>query len=124
LTIPLPEVYVILLRHFSKFLAFQATTKWSLPPNIPIKSMVRWKIPLYHNPMTFEDFLRDAERRPESDPGTAMVETLRRNHVDGINIDRILLRVDPRNRPENVLGFLSEIARAGSWKVNLNIRIS
>ncbi len=74
--------------------------------------------------MTFEDFLRDAERRPESDPGTAMVETLRRNHVDGINIDRILLRVDPRNRPENVLGFLSEIARAGSWKVNLNIRIS
>jgi hypothetical protein len=86
--------------------------------------MLVMKSPSYHLPMTFEDFLKDADNRPESDPGTAMVEVLKRNRVNGINLDRILASSDPRNNPGKVLAFLRRIAQDGSWEVNLSIRIN
>jgi hypothetical protein len=73
--------------------------------------------------MTFEDFLAESDRRPESDPGTAMVEVLKKHRINGINLDRILYRCDPRNNPQNVLGFLREVADKGSWSFNLSVRI-
>lgn len=71
----------------------------------------------------FEDLLREAARRPESDPGTALVEVLRGYNVPGLNLDRVLSSVDPRNRPANLLPFLARIASDGAWGVNLRISI-
>ena len=73
----------------------------------------------------FEQFLRLAERSASSDPGTAMVEVLRSRSVPGIDLNRILSnsRLNPVNRPENLLPFLCHIAEQGDWAVNLNIRI-
>jgi hypothetical protein len=71
----------------------------------------------------FEDLLREAARRPEADPGTALVEVLRGYRVPGLNLDQVLSRVDPRNSPANLLPFLVRIASDGAWGVNLSIRV-
>jgi hypothetical protein len=71
----------------------------------------------------FEDLLREAARRPETDPGTALVEVLKGYRVPGLNLDRVLSSVDPRNRPANLLPFLARIASDGAWGVNLRIRV-
>lgn len=75
--------------------------------------------------MTFEDFLAQADREPTSDPGTAMVNVLKKNPVRGINLDRILSdsRLDPQGRPANLIPFLRRIASDGDWGVNLSVRI-
>jgi hypothetical protein len=72
-----------------------------------------------------EDFLLLAERSSEEDPGTAMVGVLRTRRVRGINLERILSnpRLNPVDRPENLLRFLCCIAEQGAWGVNLDVRI-
>jgi hypothetical protein len=76
----------------------------------------------------FQDLLDDAARRG-GDPGTALVATLREGRyngrVPGLNLDRVLSdpRLDPRNTPGNVLGFLGRIANDGAWGVNLSVRV-
>jgi hypothetical protein len=71
----------------------------------------------------FEDLLREAARRPESDPGTALVEVLRTYDVPGLDLDRVLSSVDPRNSPTRLLPFLARIASDGAWGVNLRVSI-
>jgi hypothetical protein len=73
----------------------------------------------------FEEFLRLAERTGEREPGTALVAVLRSRRVPGIDLERILNnpRLNPVDRPENLLRFLSHIAERGGWGVNLDVRI-
>lgn len=71
----------------------------------------------------FEDLLREAARRPESDPGTALVTVLRTYSVPGLDLDRVLRFADPRNSPANLLPFLARIASDGAWGVNLSVRV-
>jgi len=73
----------------------------------------------------FEEFLRLAERSAERDPGTAMVAVLRSMGVPGIDLNGILSspRLNPMDRPENLLRFLCHIAERGGWGVNLVVRI-
>jgi hypothetical protein len=75
--------------------------------------------------MGFESFL-DESCREGGDPGTAMVEVLKRRGVRGIDLNRILSTpgLDPRNSPSNLLPFLRRIASDGQWGVNLSIRVS
>lgn len=73
----------------------------------------------------FEEFLLLAERSEDRDPGAAMVGVLRARCVSGINLERILsnARLNPVNRPENLLRFLCCVAEQGNWRVNLDVRI-
>jgi hypothetical protein len=73
----------------------------------------------------FEEFLRLAERSGDRDPGTAMVGVLRSRRVRGIDLERILNnpRLNPVDKPENLLRFLCTIAEQGAWGVNLDVRI-
>jgi len=73
----------------------------------------------------FEEFLGLAERSAERDPGTAMVAVLRSRRVPGIDLNGILSspRINPVDRPENLLRFLCYIAGEGAWGVNLDVRI-
>ena len=54
-----------------------------------------------------------------------MVGVLRSRCVSGINLERILsnARLNPVNRPENLLRFLCCIAEQSAWRVNLDVRI-
>jgi hypothetical protein len=73
----------------------------------------------------FEEFLRLAERSGDRDPGTAMVGVLRSRRVRGLDLERILSdpRLNPVDKPENLLRFLRTIAEQGAWGVNLDVRI-
>jgi hypothetical protein len=73
----------------------------------------------------FEEFLRLAERSGDRDPGTAVVGVLRSRRVRGLDLERILNnpRLDPVDKPENLLRFLRTIAEQGAWGVNLDVRI-
>jgi len=73
----------------------------------------------------FEEFLRLAERSGDRDPGTAMVGVLRSRRVPGLDLERILsdLRLNPVDKPENLLPFLRIIAEQGAWGMNLDVRI-
>lgn len=75
--------------------------------------------------LSFEQFLRLAERSGHSDPGSAMVDVLRSHSVRGIDLNRILSssQLNPVQRTENLLRFLSHIAEQGAWTANLDIRI-
>lgn len=74
---------------------------------------------------TFEDFLRDAERTGISDPGSAMVDVLRRRRIPGLSMDMILgsSSLNPCGSPGNVIAFLRHICETGSWGVNLQVNI-
>ncbi len=54
-----------------------------------------------------------------------MVAVLRSRRVPGIDLNGILSspRINPVDRPENLLRFLCYIAGEGAWGVNLNVRI-
>jgi hypothetical protein len=77
------------------------------------------------NVITFEKFLRLAERAGSGDPGAAMVTVLRSNRVPGIDIDRIVnnLYLNPSGNPGNILKFLCHIAENGEWGVNMDVVI-
>jgi hypothetical protein len=68
----------------------------------------------------FEEFLRLADQRPESDPGAAMVAVLREHEIPGINLSRY---PDPTGCPRNLLPFLRRIAADGAWSVNLSVTV-
>lgn len=72
-----------------------------------------------------EDFLRDAQSTGIADPGSAMVDVLRRKRVPGLNLDKILSTscLNPCSAPENLLAFLRHICKDGSWGVNLRVNI-
>jgi hypothetical protein len=73
----------------------------------------------------FEEFLRLADQSGDRDPGTAMVGVLRSRRVRGLDLERILSnpRLNPVDKPENLLRFLRTIAEQGAWGVNLDVRI-
>lgn len=77
------------------------------------------------NVITFEEFLRLAERAGSGDPGAAMVTVLRSNRVPGIDMSRIEndLSLNPSGNPSNILKFLCYIAENGEWGVNMNVVI-
>ena len=75
--------------------------------------------------MTFEDFLGEAKRQGNTDPGAAMMATLRRHRVPGINAGKIANNpsLDPTGKPGNILAFLEHIANSGAWGVNMSVNI-
>lgn len=75
--------------------------------------------------LTFEDFLREAERTGLADPGSAMMEVLRTRRIPGLSVERILSNgsLNPCGRPANLLAFLRHICEAGNWGVNLTVQI-
>lgn len=77
------------------------------------------------NAMTFEDFLREAKRQGNTDPGAAMMATLRRHRVPGISVGQIANNpsLDPTGKPGNILAFLEHIAGSGAWGVNMSVNI-
>jgi hypothetical protein len=74
---------------------------------------------------TFESFLRESKRQGNTDPGAAMMATLRRRRVPGINVGQIASNpsLDPTGKPENILAFLEHIASSGAWGVNMSVNI-
>ena len=75
--------------------------------------------------MTFENFLREAKRQGNADPGAAMMATLRRHRVPGINVSQIANNpsLNPTGKPGNILAFLEHIASSGAWGVNMLVNI-
>lgn len=74
---------------------------------------------------TFEEFLRDAEATGIADPGTAMVDVLRRHRISGLDLNRILnsRQLNPCGAPDNLIAFLRTICAEGQWGVNLAVNI-
>lgn len=75
--------------------------------------------------LTFEDFLKESKKQGSADPGEAMMATLRRHRVPGINMGQIANNpsLDPTGRPENILSFLEHIADIGAWGVNMSVNV-
>lgn len=75
--------------------------------------------------ISFQTFLEMSSKSYSTDPGTAMVNVLRKHRVKGIDLDRILndLSINPCGNPGNVLKFLCHIASVGDWGVNLSIYV-
>lgn len=75
--------------------------------------------------ISFEHFLREAERTGLSDPGSAMMQVLRQRRIRGIDPHSIEANpcLNPCGRPANVLPFLRHICEEGQWGANLSIVI-
>jgi hypothetical protein len=73
--------------------------------------------------ITFEEFLREAQRAGLADPGSAMMEVLRSRRIPGISHEHILssASLNPCGKPANLLAFLRYICESGAWGVNLTV---